>query len=139
MAKGIGVEVLPLDDVLSQSDVVSLHLPVNEHTEGMIAARELALLKDGAVFINSARAALCDEPALIEALQQRPLQAYLDVFATEPLLADHPFRNMDNVCITPHFAGDNRAMFQRCAREAILSIKDHFDGKKVESKQYVSP
>ena len=103
----------------------------------MLGSREFALIKDGAVFVNSARAALYDEDALITELKNGRFSAYLDVFATEQLPLDHPFRTLDNVTITPHIAGDNAAMFARCGREAIITLKDFFDGKGLNDRQYV--
>jgi phosphoglycerate dehydrogenase-like enzyme len=135
----LGLPAVTLDELLRTADVVSLHLPVTPQTTGMLGAREFALLKDGCVFINSARAALYDEPALVAELRKNRFTAYLDVFATEPLPLDHPLRAMDNAFITPHIAGDNAAMALRCGREAILTLKDYFEGKGVRNLQYAAP
>jgi len=135
----LGLRAVSLDELLRSADVVSLHLPVTPETTGMLGAREFALLKDGCVFINSARAALYDEPALIAELRKSRFTAYLDVFATEPLPLDNPLRAMSNVFITPHLAGDNAAMALRCGREAILTLKDYFAGKGVRNLQYAAP
>ncbi len=135
----LGLIAVGLDELLATADVVSLHLPVTPDTQGLLGAREFGLLKDGAVFINSARAALTDEPALVAELKKKRFSACLDVFSAEPLPPDHPFRNMSNVVITPHIAGDNTAMFLRCGREAILTLKDYFDGKGIRNRQYAFP
>ncbi len=137
--ENLGLEAVGLDELLSTADVVSLHLPVTPATKGLLGAREFARLKDGAVFINSARAALTDEPALVAELKKNRFSAFLDVFAAEPLPPDHPFRSMDNVVITPHIAGDNAAMFLRCGREAILTLKDFVEGKGAVNRQYTFP
>lgn len=105
----------------------------------MPGAREFALIKDGAVFVNSARAALYNEEALVVELQKKRFSAFIDVFAEEPLPLNHSFRSMDNVFITPHIAGDNKAMFLCCGREAIQSLKEYFDGKGLEDKKYSLP
>jgi len=138
-AAELGVRWVGLEELLQTADVVSLHLPVNRGTIGMLGAKHFSLIKDGAVFINSARAALYDEEALVAELRKRRFAAYVDVFATEPLPLDHPFRGMDNVTITPHIAGYNKAMCLRCGREAIQTLKDYFDGKKLRDLQYSYP
>ena len=125
----LGVTLVPLDDLLRESEVVSLHLPVTPETIAMFGVREFSLVRDGAVFINSARSALYDEPALIAELKTGRFSACIDFFDQEPLPADHPFRTMEQVVITPHIAGDNNAMCLRCGREAIATIKAFFEGK----------
>ncbi len=135
-AQSLGVQLVPLRDLLSTADVISLHLPHTKETRGLLGAGDFALIKDGAVFINSARGELCDEEALVVELQKNRFSGYLDVFLSEPLPPDHPFRSMNNVMITPHIAGDNAAMFARCAREAIQTLKDYFAGKGLRNLQY---
>ncbi|HBC85592.1 MAG TPA: hypothetical protein DCZ94_01430 [Lentisphaeria bacterium] len=138
-ADKLGVELVTLDDQMKTADVISLHLPVTPETKGMLGAKEFALIKDGAVFINSARAALYDEKALIAELKKNRFTAFLDVFEKEPLPLDHPFRSMENVVITPHIAGFNSTMLLRCGREAIETLKDYFAGKGIRNMQYSQP
>ncbi|WP_293864789.1 hydroxyacid dehydrogenase [uncultured Alsobacter sp.] len=107
-AAALGVTVVPLDELLRTSDVVSLHAPVIPETENMIGAREFALLKDGALFINTARSLIVDQAAQLDALRRGRISAMLDVFATEPLPADDPLRTLPNVVIAPHAAGHTR-------------------------------
>lgn len=128
-ADKLGVTLVSLEDALRTADVLSLHLPVTPETKGIFGAKEFALIKDGSVFINSARASLYDEQALIAELQKKRFRAYLDVFEKEPLASDHPFRTMEQVVITPHIAGDNNAMCLRCGREAISTLKRYFKDK----------
>ena len=135
-AKKDGVELASMDEVFATADVISLHLPVLPSTKGIIGAEQFKRIKDGAVFINSARAAVYDENALIEELRKKRFEAYLDVFSEEPLPLEHPFRSMDNVTITPHIAGDNIEMFRRCGREAILTLKAYFEGEDPINRKY---
>jgi D-3-phosphoglycerate dehydrogenase len=96
-------EAVALDDLLARSDVVSLHLSLSDATRGFLTKDHLARMKPGAMFVNTARGAIVDEPALIEALRSGHLgHAALDVFAEEPLPAGHPFTTMPNVTLTAH-------------------------------------
>ncbi len=135
----LGVEMVPLETVLKSANVISLHLPVTPETEGLLGAEHFASIQEGAVFINSARAALYDEPALVRELKKNRFTAFLDVYSEEPLPLSHPFRKMDNVVINPHIAGDNRDMFLRCGREAILTLKDYFEGRGANDKRFLLP
>jgi len=126
-ARSLGVRLVPLEELMRTADIISFHLPVTEETTGMIGAEELSWIKDGAVVINSARAAILDNDAFLEELRKKRFWAYLDVFDVEPLPLDHPLRSMDNVFITPHIAGDNAAMFLRCGRTAIERLRRYFE------------
>jgi phosphoglycerate dehydrogenase-like enzyme len=96
-------ERLPLDDLLERSDVVSVHLRLSPASTGLLDAGRLARMRPGAILINTARGAIVDEQALVAALATGRLAgAGLDVFATEPLPADHPLRTARNVVLTPH-------------------------------------
>jgi phosphoglycerate dehydrogenase-like enzyme len=104
-AQALGLHKVGLDELLSTCKVISVHLPVTEETHRMLGARELALIQDGAVFVNTARSWAVDQEALAAELAQGRFWAALDVFDTEPLPLDHPFRGMDNVLLSPHVAG----------------------------------
>jgi D-3-phosphoglycerate dehydrogenase len=96
-------ERLPLDDLLERSDVVSVHLRLSPASTGLLDAGRLARMRPGAILVNTARGAIIDEQALVVALATGRLAgAGLDVFATEPLPADHPLRTAPNVVLTPH-------------------------------------
>ncbi len=124
-----GVELVDLDTLLRSADVISLHAPVTAETTGMIGARELSLIKDGALFVNSARAALLDNDAFRAELAKERFRAYLDVYQPEPPPEDDILRKLDNVVLTPHVAGHTSKMFTRCGRFAIEALRDYFAGK----------
>ena len=101
-----GIEQRDLDSLVRDSDIVSLHVPLNESTRHMINADVLAKMKSDAVLINTSRGGVLDEPQLLHALQKGLIGgACLDVFEDEPLRPDHPFRSLENVILTPHTAG----------------------------------
>jgi D-3-phosphoglycerate dehydrogenase len=102
----LGFELVELEQLLGASDVVSLHVRLSSRTQGMIGAREFSLMKPTALLVNTARGAIVDEPALIEALAtNRIAGAALDVFGAEPLPPGHALTKMSNVVLTPHSAG----------------------------------
>ncbi len=98
-----GETFVALDELLMSSDVISLHLALNNDTRGFLGPAQVARMKPGVVFINTARGALVDETALMEALRSGHIRhAGLDVFHAEPLRPDHPLALMDNVTVTAH-------------------------------------
>jgi len=115
-----------LDDLLAEADVVSMHAPVTPETAGMIGADQLAQMKEGAIYLNAARAALHDTDALTAALQSGHLGgAGLDHFEGERLPADHPLTQLPNVVLTPHIGGasyDTEANHARMMGDGIAAI-----------------
>jgi D-3-phosphoglycerate dehydrogenase / 2-oxoglutarate reductase len=100
-----GVQFMDIDSVLARSDVVSLHLLLTDDTRGIISRERLGLMRPGTILINTARGALVDETAMIDALKSGHLRhAGLDVFETEPLPADHPLILLPNVTLSAHSA-----------------------------------
>jgi len=100
------IECMDFNTLLRLSDIVTLHVSLNDKTRGMISRRELKLMKEDAFLINTSRGPIIDEAVLIEALRSRKIGgAGLDVFETEPLPKDSPLRRLDNVILTPHTAG----------------------------------
>ncbi|EPJ87884.1 D-isomer specific 2-hydroxyacid dehydrogenase, NAD-binding protein [Pseudomonas sp. CFII64] len=98
-----GVTYVSKQQLFEQSDVLSVHLVLSDRSRGLVNAQALSWMKPSAYLINTARGPIVDEAALIETLQQRRIAgAALDVFAIEPLPAEHPFRTLDNVLATPH-------------------------------------
>jgi phosphoglycerate dehydrogenase-like enzyme len=101
----LGVEPVTLEDLMARSSIVTLHAPVLPETRGMIGAPELALMRDGALLVNSARSVLVDSDALLAELRAGRIEAALDVFDTEPLPEDSEWRRLDATVISPHIAG----------------------------------
>lgn len=99
----IGAEYVPLEHLLRESDVVSIHVPLTPETRGMIGERELRLMKPSAILVNTARGAVVDPDALVKALREGWIAgAGLDVFHEEPLPPDHPLTRLENVVLAPH-------------------------------------
>ena len=104
-AAALDVQMCGLDELCASSDVLSIHAPVTHETEGMIGAEQLAMLRDGAVVVNTARSRVTDQDALLAEVKSGRLRAGLDVFDEEPLPEDSEFFGLDNVLLTPHVAG----------------------------------
>jgi phosphoglycerate dehydrogenase-like enzyme len=119
-AAKLGAEKLELDELLQRADVVSLHAPANAKTYQMLNAEKLAMMKDDALLINTARGTLIEEPALIEELQKGRFFAFLDVTDPEPPAADSPLRTLDNVIVSPHIAG----CIENCNRMGELAVEE---------------
>jgi D-3-phosphoglycerate dehydrogenase len=127
------VEMLSLEDLLSQSDFVSLNPDLNPTSRHLMNARTLRLMKPEAVLINTSRGPVVDEAALVEALQAGVLAgAALDVFEVEPLPPDSPLLHMDNVMLAPHNANSSPAAWERVhwntIRNLILGLGIEYQG-----------
>lgn len=126
----LAASYLPLQNVLAQSDIVSLHAPATAETGRMIDAKAIAAMKDGAVLINTARGELVDESALYDALISGKLQgAGLDAFDPEPPRADNPLLTLDQVVVTPHAGGGVFDNVENVARHALGNIVRHLRGE----------
>jgi D-3-phosphoglycerate dehydrogenase len=122
----VGAEAASLDDVLRRSDIVVLAARLTDETRGMIGARELALLRKDAIFVNPARAELVDGAALREVLRRGAIRgAIVDVFSPEPPLTGDPILGMDNVLLTPHIAGATREAAARGAEVVCRRVVAH--------------
>ncbi len=131
-ATEMGVKKVELHALLKECPVVSLQAPSTPETKHMIGKKELALLRDGAIFINTARSWLTDEAALFEALKTGRFIAALDVFDQEPLPADSPFRTLPNVYLTPHIAGLSTQTSFRQGKFMADEIERFFSGKPLQ-------
>ncbi|MGV8925075.1 MAG: D-2-hydroxyacid dehydrogenase family protein [Ewingella sp.] len=116
--------------LLANSDVVSIHLVLSERTRGLLDAADLALMKSSALLINTSRAAIVDQPALIAALEAGSIGgAGLDVFDVEPLPAGHPLRTLHNVLSTPHLGYVADGNYQTYFTEAVENIEAFLAGE----------
>jgi phosphoglycerate dehydrogenase-like enzyme len=125
-----GDPMVDLDELYRTSDVVTVHLRLSPETAGFIGAREFGLMKKSAIFVNTARGAIADEAALVEALRAgRIAGAGLDVFTTEPLPAGHPLTQLSNVVITPHCAGVTPEALEAGLRMAVENVWAFLNGR----------
>ncbi len=123
-ADTLGLLVAPLERVLEEADVLSLHVPFTEATENLIDARALARMKPGAFLINAARGGVVDEDALVAALRENRLAgAALDVYADEPPPATSPLRALENVVLTPHLGAATREAQRNVAQEIAGAVR----------------
>jgi D-3-phosphoglycerate dehydrogenase len=120
-----GVELVDIDSILEQSDIVSLNLVLNEETRGFLSKQRIARMKPGAILVNTARGALVDEAALMEALNNGTIgHAGLDVFHAEPMKADHPLAKLSNVTLSSHAAFRTLEASMTLLRRAIDIVKN---------------
>jgi phosphoglycerate dehydrogenase-like enzyme len=125
-----GVGRLSLDELLATSDVVSIHLRLSEESKGLLGAARLSQMKPDAILINTARGAIVDEAALVDALTAgRPGGAGLDVFVEEPLSAASALRRLDNVILTPHIGWTVEEVFGEFAEIACTQLREYMEGK----------
>ena len=126
----LGVPFVELDELLRTSDVVSIHVKLTDHTRGLIGARELGLMKPGALLINTARGAIVETAALVDALNAGHLGgAGIDVYDIEPLPADHPLLACEQVVLTPHVADQNAEGMEILNRGAVDNVIAFLEGK----------
>jgi len=143
-AEKIGVKFVSLDELLAQSDYLSLHAALTPQNRGLIGEAQLRKMPRNAYLINTARGALVDETALARALDEGWIAgAALDAFVTEPLPADHPLRRAPNVLLTPHQASCARETGERVSLVAAQAIVDLMNGRRpqfvVDASVYQSP
>lgn len=119
------------DELLSRADVVSLHLVLSDRTRAVVGAADLARMKPGAILVNTARAALVDEAALLAAVGSGRITAALDVYAREPLPADHPLGRARNTVLTPHFGYSVREVYAEYFRQAVENALAFLDGRPI--------
>ena len=131
----LGLEPAPLDRLLAESDVVTLHVPLTAETRHLIGRAELARMKPDSILVNTARGGVIDEAALVEALREGRIGAAgLDVFETEPLPAGHPLAAFPNVVLTPHISAGTRDALRAKMRALFANVAGFFAGKPLENE-----
>jgi len=134
-AEKLGIEMkASVDDVVEAADIITVHTPLTNDTRGLIGAVQLKKAKPGVMIINCARGGIVDEAALLEGLKSGKVAgAALDVFETEPLPEDHPFRSMDNVTLTPHLGAATTEAQENVARDVAFQIVDALRGTVIRN------
>ena len=131
-AKESGTEYVSKEDLFRNADVISIHVVLSDRTRGLVRAKDLGLMKKTAYLINTSRGPIVEEKALIAALNSKSIAgAGLDVFDIEPLPTDHPFREMDNVVLTPHLGYVSEENYRTFYSGVVEDIRAWLDGKPV--------
>jgi phosphoglycerate dehydrogenase-like enzyme len=131
-ARQHGARLVGKDELFREADIVTIHLMLSDRTRGIIGARDIRMMKPSAYLVNTSRGPLVDEGALIDALRQRKIAgAALDVYDTEPLPPDHPFRSLDNVLATPHIGFVTQDTYETFYGQTVEIIVAWLDGKPV--------
>ncbi len=133
-ASQCGARLVSKEELLSQSDILTIHLVLSNRTRGLIGAKELGMMKSTAYLINTSRGPIVEEQALIQALQQGTIAgAGLDVFDEEPLPLDHPLRRLENTVITPHLGYVTVETYRVFYGDAVEDILAFLQGKPVRT------
>lgn len=128
--KAKGVKYVPLEELLRNSDIVTIHVPLNKDTEGLIGEKELSMMKEGAIIINTARGKIIDTASLAKMLESGRIMACLDVFDMEPPLPEeYPLRNAKNAILAPHVGYYTKEALERRLRITVDNIKAFLEGK----------
>ena len=124
-----GVKYVTLEELLKRSDIVTVHVPLNKQTEGLIGERELSLMKYGAIIVNTARGRVIDSKSLAKMLEKGKLKACLDVFDMEPPLpSNYPLRNPKNSVLTPHVGYYTKEALERRLKITVENIRAFMEG-----------
>ena len=129
-----GEECVDIDALCRESDIISVHTPLNDGTRGLISREKIAMMKGDAILVNVARGAVCDEAAVADAILEGRLGGVgIDVYSKEPFGEDHPMSRIagrDNVVLTPHMAWGSYEARVRCCEEIALNIDSYLKGEK---------
>ena len=121
------VEYVPFEQLLKQSDLISLHCPLTEETYHLIDIEAIERMKDGVILVNTSRGAIFDQAELENELMLGRFRAVLDVYEKEPLPLDSPLRACENVLLMPHMAGPTTDLLQEITRELLLESAAYLD------------
>ena len=128
-------ETVDLNTLCERSDIVSIHLALNDQTRGMVGEAQIGRMKKNAMVINVARGAVADEEALAKAIEENRIGALgVDVYSAEPFGTDHPFSRIldrDNVCLTPHMAWGSIEARNRCIAKVAENIAAFYRGESL--------
>jgi D-3-phosphoglycerate dehydrogenase len=131
-AKEVGVEYASKEALFANADFISIHYLLSDRSRGLVTAEDIGRMKKSAYLINTARAPIVDQAALLKALQDKTISgAGLDVFEVEPLPLDHPFRKLDNVVLTPHLGYVSEQNYRKYFPDSVGDIRAWLDGKPV--------
>src|SRR6266852_8547856 len=131
-AAQVGATLVSKDELLSESDIVTIHLVLSQRTSGLLGARELALMKPTSYLVNTSRGPIVNEHALVAALQKKTIAgAALDVFDEEPLPLDHPLRRLENTVITPHVGYVTIETYRIFFDQTVENIRAFLNGAPV--------
>lgn len=126
-------QIVPLEALLARADIVSLHVPLTKETENLINAHNMVLMKPGVILVNTSRGRVIAEDALLKALEVRKIGGVaLDVFAHEPISADHPLNKFENVTLTPHIGALTEEAGERLSAAVTRQIRDIMAGRLPE-------
>jgi len=134
-ATASGAARVTKDELFAAADVVSLHLVLSDRTRGIVGAADLGRMKPGAILVNTARAPLVDESALVAAVQSKRIIAALDVFYREPLSPDHPLARASNVVLTPHLGYSVIEVYREYYQHSVENALAFLDGKPIRVLQ----
>jgi phosphoglycerate dehydrogenase-like enzyme len=129
-AQQMGARRASLEQLFATSDIVSIHAPTTPETKKMIQAQHFRSMQDGALLVHTARTWVLDEDALLAELRTGRIHAVIDVFEREPLAADHPLRDLENVFLTPHISGHTTESRARLVERIADSMRQFFAGEK---------
>ena len=127
----VGVTLVTKEQLLRQSDAVSIHMVLSPRSRGLLGAEDLAQLKDGAILINTSRGPLIDEEALLLELQTGRITAALDVYDREPLPTDHPLRRLPNTILMPHMGYGVKETWDQFYPQMVENALAFLDGTPV--------
>jgi phosphoglycerate dehydrogenase-like enzyme len=132
-AAEVGAECVAFESLLHESDIITVHINFNEQTRGAIGAKEFAMMKRGALLVNTARGPIISESAMIAALESGQLSGVgLDVYDIEPLAMDHPLRRFDNAILMSHRGYATVEVMSERYQQAIENILKYLDGKPLQ-------
>lgn len=135
VAAAAGAARAEKDELFATSDVVSMHLVLSDRTRGIVGAADIARMKQGAILVNTARAQLVDESALVAAVLSKRIVAALDVFYREPLSPSHPLARASNVVLTPHLGYSVAEVYKEYYQHSLENALAYLDGKPIRVLQ----